>query len=481
MMGLLGGAMLQYGYNLGLARILGSEATGNFLFVLSLVSISAIVGQLGIQELLLRYVAAYRSVDDFSRLRGVLVFGLLMGAGGACLLTFVLYVSAPMLAELSGKPILISVIRQMGWLVPPFATIVMAAAALQSAKRMDKVIFIRELGRPLVIVIALIIGFFLLLTFSSFVMIICAFMYCLALLALAVLWYEFKDARSATATHLSLREWLSFSVSVMFLDVFRSTSGWLDTVILGFYIPATDIAIYFAATRTALLITIVLGGFNAILAPMVAELWHKGDLLELNNVFRLATRWTWLAVLPIAVATILVRYELMGIFGKDYTAASTVLLILLLGRTVNGLTGGVGRMLMMTGNQRVEMWNAVVSNLTMLVGMSWAANHYGMLGAAIVSSTVVAVMNIVKLLEVHWLIELQPFDRSYYKLIAAAIAATICGSLLHQMMLGFSPLIILTAVPLATITVYGLVFYISGVEAADRYMVRKILHRTGVL
>lgn len=473
MLGLFFGAILQYGYNLGIARFFGPAPTGQFIFALSLISIAAIVGQLGAQELLLRYFAAYIGTQDRAHAQGVIRFGFTLGIVGSTITMLLLLSISPVIAQISGKPEMVETIRQLTWLTPLLALINMGAATLQAAKRMGQAITIREIGRPLAISGALFGSWLLSNSFAEFNRLTILLM--LGIVALGYYWlrHEFWPlADHQTVYAYRAKEWLGFSFSVMFMDIFRSTAGWLDTLVLGFFVSATDIAIYFAAVRTALLTTLVLAGFNAILAPLSAGLWHQQNLQQLEKVYRTTTRWTCMLILPITVTTILVRQELMSLFGENYAGAGMVLLIIILGRTVNGLTGGVGRMLMMTGHERVELFNTIVTTTVMIIGMAWAANRFGMVGVAVVSSTTIVLANLTKLFQVYWFTGLQPYSPAYLKLIPATLVSFGVGTLCYGQFQALPYYLVILFMPLVVLISFGLVILLLGIEPEDRSILR---------
>lgn len=477
MLGLVAGAILQYAYNLGLARMYGAAATGQFVFALSLISIAAIVGQLGAGDLALRYVASYRGQGDRARLRGVLLTALAQGLCGAATFGLLLWLGADRIAAAAGKPQVAPLLRNLLPLVPLLTLIAILAAAFQGAQRLERTVLLREIGRPLAIVLSLLIAWSLAASFSQFLYLNVAMLALVVFGGALLFWHEFADARRVPAAHFKGREWLRFSLPVMLMDVFRAGAGWLDTLILGFFVAAEDVAIYFAALRTALLLTIVLAAFNAILAPLAADLWARRDLEQLGQVFRTTTRWTVALVLPSTVAVILVRAELMALFGDAYAGAGLVLLLIILGRAVNGMTGGVGRMLVMTGHQRVELFNTAASTVAMLLGMAWAAQRFGLIGVAAVNSAVIASMNLLKLLEVRLLIGIQPYGWSYLKLLAATLLAGLGGWWSYHLLAGMAGEVTLFAVPVVVAAIYGMALLLIGLEAEDRILLRLVRQR----
>lgn len=479
--GLVLGAALQFGYNVALARIYGANATGIFAFVLSLTTVAAIISQLGARETLLRYVSAYRATDDTGLLRGVVLYATGLGLAGSLAAGALLAWAAPAVADLADKPEVTWALGLLAWTVPFIAGTKATASALQATRRIQLYALLHDVGRPLSIVIGIGIAFGLGLRFETFLGLYLA---AAAIVFTVGLWLMTRHLPVASGPPPAFRPrvWLRFSLAVMFLDAFRSTGGWMDTLVLGFFVDADEVGIYFAALRTALLITLALSAFNTILSPMAAEAWGRSDRAALARVFTVSTRWTCAVVIPVAVATILLRHELMSAFGDDFVTPTSglVLLIILLGRFVNGLTGGVGRMLIMTGHERVELADTILSITLLLGGMLFAVPRFGLVGAAVVNAGVIAFINVLKLVQVRLYIGIQPYDASYLKLLAAGSVAAVAGYVLLGAVGAWPPLVRLVVVAPAVAAAYLATLAPLGLEAEDRAVLAGVRRRLGL-
>src|SRR5574340_239897 len=60
-----------------LARLLGAEGTGIYFLAFTVIAIGAVIGRLGLDNAMLRYIAAHASVQDWSAVKGVSRKGLL--------------------------------------------------------------------------------------------------------------------------------------------------------------------------------------------------------------------------------------------------------------------------------------------------------------------------------------------------------------------------------------------------------------------
>jgi O-antigen/teichoic acid export membrane protein len=112
--------------------------------------------------------------------------------------------------------------------------------------------------------------------------------------------------------------------------------------------PASDVALYNVAHRTAFLTTLMLTSVNSIAAPKFAELYHTRDLEALGATARDSARMMVVLALPVLLTFVFVPGFVMGLFGPEFEVGASVLVILALGQFVNVSTGSVGFVLIMT-------------------------------------------------------------------------------------------------------------------------------------
>ena len=468
LLGLVGGALLQYAANIWFARLYGAGATGLFAFSFNIVSVIAILGQLGFQETLLRYVAAYRGAHEGKLLRSVLIFSLAFGSAGSILFALLTFTSTDTISRWSDKADVRMILSLLSWTIPFWALISLLGSALQGNKQMAKAAFSREIGRPLALIIALGVAWFLKLPISGLLTYYIASLFLLSLISLFIVKQSFLELSQHSGSLFFRWEWVSFAFPVMLLDVFRSTTGRIDTLLLGFLGSSEETGIYFAASRTALIITMMLAAFNAILSPIAADLWHKQDKAELDRTFKVITRWTCLVTLPVTITALITRHEIMAMYGEKFEAGGIVLLIMLIGATINAVTGGVGRLLMMTGHQKLELYNSIGAVMIQTVGTALLVPSLGMVGAAIVDAGVLIGMNVLKLFQVKHFIGIQPYERSYIKLIIATLLAYSLGYWVYSYFADFPQLFVIALTLIVVMVIYLLTLLLFGIEKEER-------------
>lgn len=166
--------------------------------------------------------------------------------------------------------------------------------------------------------------------------------------------------------------------------------------ILGVFRTSEDIAVYGAATRLVLLVSLPLAIVNAIVPPFIAEMNAQGKKREMEQKIRALTT---LAGIPAFAA--LAGFIFLGgatldlVFGDYYRNGAAILAILSIGYMANVWTGSCGMVLAMTGYQKAVMSVAIVASIvTVLVGIATVV-PFGAVGVAVATSLGLILQNTV--------------------------------------------------------------------------------------
>ena len=195
-------------------------------------------------------------------------------------------------------------------------------------------------------------------------------------------------------TSAAMPAWISGIGMLLFVHV--------DLWIAAGFLPATDVAAYGAASRLSTILMVPLILVNSVIAPIIVDLYTRGELQQLQLVLRGTAA---LAAIP-ALSVVLVfalfgRTILETAFGPGYGAAAVLVLLLGAGQTANVLTGSCGITLLMTGNERLLMRIvAIALPVTALAGVI-AARTWGVTGIAAAFALGLAVLNVVLLISVR--------------------------------------------------------------------------------
>jgi O-antigen/teichoic acid export membrane protein len=163
------------------------------------------------------------------------------------------------------------------------------------------------------------------------------------------------------------------------------TVAWSGILLGGRFVSAADLAQAAAAQRVAVLIVFVLLVCDMFVAPQYAKLFAAGDIVRMRRVARISIGLMLLVTVPLVVVLITFSDMVMGLFGEEFVSAGPVLIIFVIGQTVNVATGSVGQLLTMTQYEadyrRITMLAAAITVILTLVlapdfginGIAWAA------------------------------------------------------------------------------------------------------------
>ena len=183
----------------------------------------------------------------------------------------------------------------------------------------------------------------------------------------------------------------------------------VDILILGFFLPESEVGYYFAASRISSLVTLALMASAFHYSSRIARECSTGDFEALQNVVRKATYFGLIPTLPVCCFVLVYAEELLSIFGDDYVLASPVLQIFAMAQLVNALCGPCLAILNMAGHVRDSCYILIGSLVVATMVLPFATLTYGAIGAAMCAGITIASWNVLALLRVKKHLGIYPY------------------------------------------------------------------------
>lgn len=464
------GRGLRYGFNIVIARGLGLEALGLFAFGMVVMKGCGVFARIGLDSATQKYVPIYRSENDAARVSGTVIMGLVVPllVGGA--LAMILYVGRGFIAQLTGTELGLTVqLFILG--IPLVAAMMVGVNATYGLKETKYSVYIRDFGQSVVALVLIVIGAFVISDLNA--VIIGYLISMLVGVGLAVFFLHREGAlRFDVRPVFEYRTILAFSLPVTFAASIQYFFSWTDILVLGIFVPPRPIGEYQAAYQTSVLLLIVLQSANSIFAPMVADLHNTGQHQRLDQIYTAVTKWiTYLTVFGL-VFLIFYAPEILGLFGTTARSAQLVLIILGIGQTLTVVTGPTGYLLMMSGYEKLQIVNSTIAFLLNLVLNIVLIQEYSIIGAAVATGFSLTLLNALRLIEVRYLLGVQPYSRSYWK---GAIAI---GCVLPVLVIGrdlpLTGLIRLVSVGTIAVIVFATSIWMLGFDKVDKTLIESI-------
>jgi len=182
------------------------------------------------------------------------------------------------------------------------------------------------------------------------------------------------------------------------------------TIFLGLFSNTSEIGLFSVSLRIAMITSFILQVTNSAISPIIAQLYGRKDMIHLQSLIYKMTIITFIIGLFIFLINLLFGSHILGIWGRDFTIAHLLLIILSFGQLINVSTGSAGVILVMAGFQKTRRDIAFISLLVNLVLSFLLISHWGALGAAIAVSLTVIFENTLKVYFVHKRTSLKIFN-----------------------------------------------------------------------
>lgn len=392
-------AGLAFVLNVVLARFLGADGSGIYFLAFTVVLITATIGRIGMENALVRFIAANVEDNKLGRVLGVYNKAIGYAFTAALLLAMLLYFFAPWLSHtIFDKPALESPLKIMSLAVVPQALLILHAYALQGLKRTASYITVMSLWVPLITVL-LSISFI-----TTYGIDAASYGYLVAtMITLGIgyhLWRKAIEPFSRTNATFETKRLLGSSIPLLWMVLMNLVITWSPLLFLGVWESSESVGIYNAASRTAMLTSFVLVAVNSIAAPKFAALYQQGDIAGLGRVARNSAIMMVLLASPVLLLFMGAPKWILGLFGEQFTQGAVVLMILAAGQFVNAATGSVGYLLMMTGNEQLMRDNLIFCAFSGIILSLILIPQYGVIGAAMSAATILSVQNVIAMVMV---------------------------------------------------------------------------------
>ena len=205
----------------------------------------------------------------------------------------------------------------------------------------------------------------------------------------------------------------------------------IDSLMVGAKLSLAAAGIYVIAANISTALTLPFRALYKTAFPLIAEYWKEGATAKMADFYRRTTRLNTLLGCYLALGIGLNLDFIYHLIHKPaYAAGSTAVLLLLLGRLLDGITGVNGIIVVTSPRYRFDL----IFNISLALGtiaLNWLLIPiYGLTGAALAYCGAVGSINAARTWFVWRAYGLQPFDGSFPRiLLVAAIAGTAAWAL----------------------------------------------------
>ena len=178
-------------------------------------------------------------------------------------------------------------------------------------------------------------------------------------------------------------KWNRTATSLLLLGLFTNNFSDLMVITTGFFVSSSDLGIYNAALRLALLVKFGLFAIDAFTAPALTRHYRRNEHEALARVARRATKLRVLSTLAPFIIFVFAGQFVLGIFGAEFKAGYTVLLILSASYLPVAAVGPATRMLGVTGYHNEGLRASLFALVLWCLVAPLFSFSFGVVGAAL--------------------------------------------------------------------------------------------------
>lgn len=465
-----------------IARFLGPGDYGLISLGVAGLSIAATIGLLGLPAGITRYVSFYKGKGDKGRIKGTIISALKISFPISIILACLLFFGANWISVNVFHDADLTQILQIFAIAIPFwclAQIFLCATIGFQDMRYKAYVedIFQNVFKLAVIILLLYLGFGVLGATRG---------WALAIIVMSFLAFYFLEKRvfpvfNTKVKAISIdRELFSFSLPLIFTAVAGMVMGWMDTLMLGYFLTASAVGIYNVALPTARLLAVSLSSFSVIFMPVISELYSKNAIEDLRNTYSAVTKWVFSLVMPAFLLMALFSQWILKImFGTEFVEGALALSILAFGYLIICIVGPTNQILTAYGRTEIVMGCSFVG-----ASLNFCLNYllipiYGINGAAIATGLSLAVMNSLHLFFIYRIAKIQPFRKTYLKPFFASIISISVVYVMTKYVVGVSFFVLIGMFFIFLLIYFFLLLIFKSFEEEDLTIMRAIDERLG--
>lgn len=153
--------------------------------------------------------------------------------------------------------------------------------------------------------------------------------------------------------------------------------------LLGFFLGPAQVGIFQVATQPLNIILMGLVAAGVSMQARLAAAWATSSRKRTQGILSEATRFSTLVALGIGLPVLAFAGFIVRLYGPEYESAVLLLRILTVGQMIQGITGPIGVVMLMTGNQRKLVYFDLPFLALKVVGIASGIHYFGLVGAAV--------------------------------------------------------------------------------------------------
>jgi|GEM_PF-2695851 len=392
------GALSTFIATIYLARLLGVNNFGLFWLALTIITILSIFSRLGMDTLVLREVAKYENANTSGLARQITdsVFVIVLPIS-ILLVSIILLFGDWVSEEIFSKPDISIPLNALTPFMLFLSLGFILGESFKGIRHTTMGVLLQHTAQPIIfLTLIYAASFFIDLDLKS-----SAWIYSTAGLITLVIFYTYWVNVTIQTKAPNMENNSRILIKKGFPLLLISSAGlllaWTDIIVLGIFSTAKEVGIYTAVAKTALITSLILAAFNAIVAPKFSLHFTKGDIKGLERLAKKSTRLMAFLVFAPTIFLLFLPEWILGWFGLNFIEGANALMILVIGQFISVSCGSVGHMLVMTKNEKIVQNITIGTAISNVILSILLVEPFGMVGVAIATMVSMIAYNLISL------------------------------------------------------------------------------------
>ena len=383
----IGGQVMGFLMSFVVAHYFGAKGLGNYVLAIVILRIFTLVSKLGLDTFSIRFIASFAKQGKWKSIKLFRKKIITIVSITSLISSLVMFIFSFEISNLINTRL--EYIELSSFFVLPMVFFMLHYQSLRGLKRIAEFSFFYRMSQATFSIA----GLFLISQFiESDKIPIYAYLTSLctvSLLSYVSYYYWFNKKCNFDSSEeievLPLKKMLKISLPLMFAQSVQFIMAWTDKLMLGNMLGPESVGVYGVAFRFSMGVSITLMAINSIASPKFAEKFSNNDISGMGKVAMQSAKLIFWTTIPLASIILIFPKFFMGIYGSEFLIGVVVLRWLILGRVVNALSGSVGNLMQMTGQQNNYMKILMAGSIINVTLNYILIPIYGIKGAAFAS------------------------------------------------------------------------------------------------
>ena len=383
----IGGQIMGFLMSFLIAYFYGAQGLGNFLLAFIVLRIFSMIAKLGVDTSSIRFIASFVKQGKWQSIKLFRKKILFLISFTSILSSILMYFLAEIISSLINVEI--KYIELASFFILPMTFFMLHYQSLRGLKRIAEFSFFYRMSQATFTIVSL---FIISIFIKNSNVPIYAYLTSLCIVSmLSIFTYKYWFSKKAildsseNIENLTLRKILKISIPLMLAQSVQFIMAWTDKLMIGNMMSAESVAIYGVAFRFSMGVSITLMAINSIASPKFAEKFATNNIQGMGKIAMQSAKIIFWTTIPLASILLLFPRFFMGLYGTEFLIGFEALRWLIIGRVVNALSGSVGNVMQMSGQQNSYMHILIIGALINILLNYFLIPMYGINGAALAS------------------------------------------------------------------------------------------------